>query len=73
MLNARSFTKHGFEVRYQKKQTIMEKNNDKTIIEDRQNYFLFPQKILKIYALKISRAKVAKPHVFYKAVVVAKK
>jgi len=37
----------------------MEKNNDETIIEDRQNYFLFPQKTLKVYALKISRAKVA--------------
>jgi len=49
------------------------KYNEKTtaIIEDRQNYFLFPRKTWKVYAQKFSE--VAKPHIFYKAIIVAAK
>jgi len=38
----------------------MEKNSDETIaaiIEDRQNYFLFPRENLKVYALKFPEQK----------------
>jgi len=63
------FTKHTG-LKWDTEKTMKE-NSDETIIaiiEDRQNYFLFPREIL---CFKIFWAKVAKPHIFYKTTVVA--
>jgi len=46
-----------------------------SVIEDRQNYFLFSWETLKIYTSQsnIPRAKVARLHIFYKTTVVVTK